>query len=182
MIPGEKSRGILPALQFLKKVNSGRTISLGKRVAVIGGGNSALDAARCARRLGSEPVILYRRSVEEMPALRSEGQALQNEGIQILPFIMPKQIITERGRVPKIECLKTQCGEVGRDGRRTPIPIEGSNFFLEFDTVIVAAGESSDFLASHLSCEDCLRRLNGAQRRSLQEGMCATEQGRFQGH
>jgi NADPH-dependent glutamate synthase beta subunit-like oxidoreductase/bacterioferritin-associated ferredoxin len=145
MIPGEKSQGIYPALEFLRKVHSGRAISLGKRVAVIGGGNSAIDAARCARRLGSEPVILYRRSVEEMPALRSERQALQNEGIQILPFVMPKEIITHKGRVQKIECLRTHLGEMGKDGRQNPIPIEGSNFFLECDTVIVAAGELSDF-------------------------------------
>ena len=129
----------------MRTVNEGRKVSLGQRVAVIGGGNSAVDAARCALRLGTRPVILYRRSIEEMPALPSERHELEREGIEILPFVMPNRMIAEGGRVRQIECLKTRPGEPEEDGRRTPVPVEGSQFSLDFDHVIVAAGESPDF-------------------------------------
>jgi heterodisulfide reductase subunit A len=141
-IPGEGSQGVVSSLDFLKKVNSDRRVVFGKKVAVIGGGNSALDAARCARRLGAEPVILYRRSTEEMPALPSERQAIEREGIQILPLVIPVRILTEEGRVRRIECLHTRLGKPGRDGRRVPIPVRGSRFSIDVDHVIVAVGES----------------------------------------
>ena len=144
-IPGEGFQGVLSSLDFLKKVNSDQRVVLRKKVAVIGGGNSALDAARCARRLGAEPVILYRRSIEEMPALPSERQALEREGIQILPLVIPVRILTEGDRVRQIECLHTRLGEPGRDGRRVPIPVQGSNFLIDVDHVIVAVGESPEF-------------------------------------
>lgn len=144
-IPGEQSQGVLSSADFLKKVNSHQKVVLGKKVAVIGGGNSALDAARCARRLGAEPVILYRRSVEEMPALPGERQALQSEGIQIMPLVIPVRILTEGDRVRRIECLHTRLGEPGKDGRRVPVPIRGSRFLIDVDHVIVAVGESPEF-------------------------------------
>jgi NADPH-dependent glutamate synthase beta subunit-like oxidoreductase/NAD-dependent dihydropyrimidine dehydrogenase PreA subunit/bacterioferritin-associated ferredoxin len=144
-IPGERSQGVLSSLDFLKRVNSGTPVVLGKKVAVVGGGNSALDAARCARRLGADPVILYRRSIDEMPALPSERQALQAEGIEILPLVLPVRILTEGDCVRRIECLRTRLGKPGRDGRRIPIPVQGSNFLVDVDQVIVAVGESPEF-------------------------------------
>ena len=144
-IPGERSQGVLSALDLLEKVNSYQQVVLGKTVAVIGGGNAALDAARCARRLESEAMILYRRSVEEMPALSSERQALETEGIQILPLVVPVRIVSEGGRVRRIECLRTRLGKPGRDGRRVPIPVQGSSFLIEVDHMIVAVGESPEF-------------------------------------
>jgi NADPH-dependent glutamate synthase beta subunit-like oxidoreductase/bacterioferritin-associated ferredoxin len=143
-IPGEESQGVLSALDFLKKVNSNQRVALGKKVAVIGGGNSALDAARCARRLGSEVIVLYRRSVDEMPALPGERQALETEGIQILPLVAPARIVSEGGCVRGIECLRTRLGEPGEDGRRVPIPVQGSSFLIEVDHVLVAVGESPE--------------------------------------
>jgi NADPH-dependent glutamate synthase beta subunit-like oxidoreductase/bacterioferritin-associated ferredoxin len=143
-IPGEEARGVLSALEFLKEVNSGKRVHLSKRIAVIGGGNSALDAARCALRLGAEPLILYRRSIEEMPALPHEREALQAEGIRILPLVIPVRILTEEDRIRGIECLRARLGEPGKDGRRVPIPVKGSTFHIEVDQVIVAAGESPE--------------------------------------
>jgi len=145
MIPGETAPGVISALDFLRTVNEGRKVSLGQRVAVIGGGNSAVDAARCALRLGTRPVILYRRSIEEMPALPSERYELEREGIEILPFVMPNRMIAEGGEIRQIECLKTRPGEPEEDGRRTPVPVEGSQFSLDINHVIVAASESPDF-------------------------------------
>ena len=145
MIPNENAPGVYSALDFLKAVNEGRKVDLGKRIAVIGGGNSAVDAVRCLRRMGLRPVILYRRSIEEMPALASERHELEREGIEIISFVTPSRIIADGGQVRQIECLKTCPGEAGEDGRRMPVPIEGSEFSLDVDNVIVAAGESPDF-------------------------------------
>ena len=100
MIPDENAPGVLSALDFLKAVNEGRKVDLGKRIAVIGGGNSAVDAARCLRRMGLRPVILYRRSIEEMPALASERHELEREGIEIISFVTPSRIIAGGGQHP----------------------------------------------------------------------------------
>ncbi|MCK5552607.1 MAG: FAD-dependent oxidoreductase, partial [Deltaproteobacteria bacterium] len=96
-IDGEHSEGILSALAFLRDVNTGQEVSPGKRIAVIGGGNSAIDAARCALRLGCQPLLLYRRSVDEMPAIPSERQELEQEGIQISSLVVPKRIVSKGG-------------------------------------------------------------------------------------
>ncbi len=146
-IPGEGAKGVFSALGLLRAVNEGRKVGLGRRVAVIGGGNSALDAARCALRLGCEPMVLYRRSIEEMPGFESERHELIQEGIQVLPFVMPSRIIVEKGKIRQIECLKTRPGEMGTDGRRVPVPVEDSEFLLDIDNVIVASGEAPDFSA-----------------------------------
>jgi NADPH-dependent glutamate synthase beta subunit-like oxidoreductase/ferredoxin len=155
MIPGEEEHGASSALDFLREINSGRKVDLAGKVAVIGGGNSAVDAARCALRLGAQPVILYRRSLEDMPALSSEVKELQREGIEIVPFVMPSRIVGGEEGVRHIECLRTVPGEPGRDGRSIPVPVEGSDFLLEIDHVIVAVGESSDLscLPAHLCAE-----------------------------
>jgi NADPH-dependent glutamate synthase beta subunit-like oxidoreductase/bacterioferritin-associated ferredoxin len=154
-VPGEDARGVFNALDVLRTVNEGRKLNLGQRVAVIGGGNSAVDAARCALRLGSRPVILYRRSANDMPALPGERHDLEREGIEILPFVMPNRIYGGEGRVRQIECLKTRPGRVGKDGRRLPVPVEGSEFLLDVDSLVVAAGELPDFsgLASSLKAK-----------------------------
>jgi NADPH-dependent glutamate synthase beta subunit-like oxidoreductase/bacterioferritin-associated ferredoxin len=144
-IKGEDSEGVLSALAFLRDVNTGQEVSLGKRIAVIGGGNSAIDAARCALRLGYQPLLLYRRSVDEMPAIPNEREELEQEGIEISSLVVPKRIVSKGGRVRQIECLRTRLGEIEEDGRRRPIPVEGSEFTLDVDNVITAVGESSDF-------------------------------------
>ncbi len=174
MIPDESSQGVISAYDFLREVNEGRKVSLGKKIVVIGGGNSAVDAVRCLRRMGLRPVILYRRSIEEMPALVSERQELLREGIEIIPFVMPTRIIAGDGRVRQIECVRTCPGEAGDDGRRVPVPIEGSEFTTDVDNVIVAAGEAPDFsgLRSHLGVKED-RLVVGPDGVTLREGVFA---------
>ena len=149
MIPGEDGKGVSSAIEFLREVNSGRKVDLSGKVAVIGGGNSAVDAARCALRLGAKPVILYRRSIEEMPALAAEREECEREGIEIVPFVTPGRIVAGEEGVRHIECLRTRPGDPDKDGRRIPVLVEGSEFSLEVDRILVAAGEGPDYSCLH---------------------------------
>jgi 2-oxoacid:acceptor oxidoreductase delta subunit (pyruvate/2-ketoisovalerate family) len=133
----------LSALEFLRTVNLGGRPSLGGRVAVIGGGNTAIDTARAALRLGALPTILYRRSREEMPAFESEIEDALEEGVKILYLVSPVRIVAQ-GPVQRIECARNRLGEKEPDGRRRPIPIEGSVFQIEVDIVFSATGEAPD--------------------------------------
>jgi heterodisulfide reductase subunit A-like polyferredoxin len=143
-IPGEEAKGVIHAVAFLRKVNSGEKVVVGKKVAVIGGGNAAMDAARVARRLGAEVKVVYRRSRSEMPASDEEVSAAEAEGIEIMFLANPARIIAERGRVTRLECLKMKLGEPDDSGRRRPVPIAGSEFFIDVDTVIPALGQAPD--------------------------------------
>jgi len=142
-IPGEDSPGVIQAIDFLRDVNMGREVNIGQKVAIIGGGNTAVDASRVARRLGSQVKIIYRRSRTEMPATPAEVKGAEEEGIELIFLTNPTKIITEDGKVSKIECIKMKLGEPDASGRRRPIPIEGSEFILEVDTVITALGQVS---------------------------------------
>jgi len=143
-IEGEGLSGVFHALDLLGKINQGKKIKLGNRVGVIGGGNVAVDAARIALRLGSKRVaILYRRSREEMPANPWEVKEAEKEGVEIQFLLAPKRVLGE-DKVAGIECIRMTLGEPDETGRRRPIPIEGSEFILELDNVILAVGESSD--------------------------------------
>jgi len=144
-IPGEEAEGVLSGLEFLRKVNSGEAVALGQRVAIIGGGNTAMDAARSALRLGAEPLIIYRRTKEEMPAWEEEVAEAEEEAIEFIFLSSPVKILTENGKVKGIECLKNLLGPPGKDGRRQPQPIAGSNFALPVDAVISSIGETPDF-------------------------------------
>ena len=144
-IPGEDAKGVISGLEFLQKVNSGQTVDLGQRVAIIGGGNTAMDAARSALRLEGKPLIIYRRTKEEMPAWEEEVAETAEENIEFIFLSSPVKIITENGKVKGVECIKNLLGPVGKDGRREPRPIEGSNFTLPVDAVISAIGEMPDF-------------------------------------
>jgi NADPH-dependent glutamate synthase beta subunit-like oxidoreductase len=127
----------------------GKRVHVGERVAVIGGGNVAIDAARTALRLGAkEAHILYRRTSEEMPANPYEVKEAEQDGVKIQFLVAPKKIIGNNGKATSLECLKMALGEPDETGRRTPKPIEGSEFTLPFDTIILAIGESPniDFL------------------------------------
>ena len=142
-IPGEDSNGVVSGLDFLKQVTLGNSVALGAKVVVVGGGNTAVDAARTARRLGaSEVTIIYRRSAEEMPAFKEEVVAAEKEGIRVLYLTMPVQIHGSGKQAARLECLKTRVGEEDENGRRRPEPIAGTNFMLDVDTVIAALGES----------------------------------------
>jgi len=143
-VPGEESAGVMSGVSFLQKVNSGKTVDLGKRVAIIGGGNTAMDAARAALRLGAKPLVLYRRTKEEMPAWEEEISEAEEEQIEFIFLSSPVKILTENGKVKGIECVRHLLGPPGKDGRREPRPIENSNFTLPADSVISAIGEAPD--------------------------------------
>jgi heterodisulfide reductase subunit A-like polyferredoxin len=145
-IEGEDLEGVYPGVDFLREVNLGNRISLGDRVAVIGGGNVAMDSVRTALRTGSSnPFVIYRRSMEEMPASEEEIEECREEGIEIMPLTNPIRVISENGKVKGIECIKMELGEPDESGRRRPIPIEGSEFTMEIDTLIPAIGQESDW-------------------------------------
>ncbi len=149
-VPNEESRGVIPGLEFLSDVNLGQAVNrhtswrLGKKVAVIGGGNTAMDAARVALRLGAKPVILYRRTKNEMPAIPDEIESARVEGIAFSFLVAPVQVLAKRGQVVGIELLKMRLGEPDSSGRRRPVPVPKSNFRLAFDTIIPAIGEIVD--------------------------------------
>ncbi len=143
--PGEESRGVIHALDFLQRVNSGEKVALGDRVAVIGGGNAAIDASRVALRLGTKEVlIIYRRSRAEMPAAAEEIEGAEQEGVKIHFLATPVRALAKDGQLTGIECIQMQLGEPDASGRRRPIPIEGSEFTIDVDNVIIAIGQGVD--------------------------------------
>ena len=145
-IEGEDLEGVYPGLDYLRRVNLGEAVALGKNVAVIGGGNVAIDAARSARRLGAENAfILYRRGLEEMPSRVEEIAECREEGIAIHTLTQPVRFSGENGRVRAIECVKTRLTELDESGRRSPEPIPGSEFTFEVDAVITALGQETDW-------------------------------------
>jgi len=140
-VEGEELAGVIDCLSLLRAVNSGQRFDVGRRVIVIGGGNSAIDAARTALRLGAENVkILYRRSRAEMPAGKEELESAFEEGVELIELAAPVKIVREDG-VLKITCVKMKLGEVDSSGRRRPEPITGSEFILEADTIVKALGQ-----------------------------------------
>jgi len=145
-IPGEDAEGVLSGMEVLTSINLGKEIKIGKKVGVIGGGNSAVDAARAVLRTGmAETVtIFYRRTIAEMPAFKEEVEAALEEGIKIQFLTAPKRIISEDGKLKACEFIRMRLGEVDETGRRRPIPIDGSEFTVELDTLIVAIGERPD--------------------------------------
>ncbi len=144
-IPGEDSPGVLDALSFLKRANGGEKVAIGQRVAVVGGGNSAMDAARVALRLGAKEVsIVYRRSRAEMPAAAEEIEETEHEGIKLVTLAAPTKVLTENGRVTGIQNIKMELGAPDASGRRRPVPIEGSEYIMGVDNVIMAIGQAVD--------------------------------------
>ena len=144
-VPGEDTEGVIPGVKFLKRANSGEKVKVGDRVCVIGGGNTAIDSARVAARLGAGHVsILYRRSRAEMPAIPEEVEAALTEGIEIQFLVAPTEVIVKDGKVNSIRCLRMELGEPDDSGRRRPVPIPGSEFNVDADTVIVAIGQAPD--------------------------------------
>jgi len=152
-IPGENLNGVYSANEFLIRTNLMKAylfpeydtpIKVGKIVAVIGGGNVAMDAARSALRLGAEEVyIIYRRSREELPARLEEVENAEEEGITFMLLTNPIRFIgDERGNLKMMECIKMELGAPDESGRRRPVPIKGSEFKLEVDTAIIAIGQT----------------------------------------
>ena len=151
-IPGENAVGVYSANEFLTRVNlmqaykfpqADTPVKIGKQVIVLGGGNSAMDAARCAKRLGPEKVsVVYRRSQEEMPARKEEVLNAMEEGIEFQFLTIQKEVIVdEKGHVVALKCLKARLGEPDEKGRRKPVAIENSDFLIPADSIIVAIGQ-----------------------------------------
>jgi 2-oxoacid:acceptor oxidoreductase delta subunit (pyruvate/2-ketoisovalerate family) len=144
-VPGEDLDGVINAVDFLRVVALGQHVEVGERVAVVGGGNSAIDAARTAKKLGATDVmILYRRSREEMPALPQEIAEAEKDGVKFYFLVAPKQIIGENGKVKAIECLRMRLGEPDESGRRRPVPVSASEHQYEVDNVIPALGQLAE--------------------------------------
>jgi nitroreductase/thioredoxin reductase len=134
-IKGEEN-GIYSGLAFLKSVKKGHPLAIGKKVLVIGGGNTAIDAARAVRRLGSDVTILYRRTASEMPAHREEVDAAVTEGVKI-NFLLAPVAVNNNG----LTCVKMELGDADESGRPKPVPVKSSEFDVPFDTVIAAVGQ-----------------------------------------
>ncbi len=152
-IPGENLKGVYSANEFLTRINLMKAYTdssdtpimplKGKKVAVVGGGNVAMDAARCAKRLGAEVYIVYRRGMEELPARKEEVEHAEEEGIIFKTLCNPVEIFAdENDDVNKIRCIRMELGEPDASGRRRPIVKEGSEFEMEMDCVIMALGTS----------------------------------------
>ncbi|MBW2120191.1 MAG: FAD-dependent oxidoreductase, partial [Deltaproteobacteria bacterium] len=152
-IEGENLEGVYGGLDYLRQINRGESVKLGKNVAIIGGGNTATDAARSARRSGAENAfILYRRGLEEMPANAEEIKECQEEGISIKTLAQPLRFIGENGRVKAIECIKTKLTEPDESGRPKPEPVPDSVFTMEVDAVINALGQEADWACLTPEC------------------------------
>jgi heterodisulfide reductase subunit A-like polyferredoxin len=152
-LEGEDLEGVVGGLDYLRRVNGGESVPLGDRVAVIGGGNVAMDAVRTALRWGAKaPFIIYRRSEAEMPAGAEEVAECRDEGIDLMPLTNPVGIIRENGRVTAIECQKMELGEPDESGRRRPVPIPNSEFTIQIDTLMPAIGQESDWACLTEEC------------------------------
>ncbi len=151
-IPGESLNGVYSANEYLTRINLMKAYKKGaktplkhsKKVAVVGGGNVAMDAARCAKRMGAEEVyIVYRRSMNELPARKEEVEHAEEEGIIFKTLNNPVEVVgDENGMVKGLKCIKMELGEPDESGRRKPVPVEGSEFVLDVDTMIMAIGTS----------------------------------------
>ncbi len=143
-VPGEDSPGVLEGVTFLREVSLREKYAIGKRVAVVGGGNVAMDAARTAVRLGAaEVTVLYRRTREEMPAHDEEVAEALHEGVKFEFLTIPAKI-TADGNGLQVECQRMELGQPDASGRRRPVPVAGSEFSLTFDNLITAIGQSPD--------------------------------------
>jgi NADPH-dependent glutamate synthase beta subunit-like oxidoreductase len=143
-VPGEDSPGVSDCVTFLRDISLGKSVKVGKRVAVTGGGNAAIDSARSALRLGaSEVTILYRRTEEEMPANPEEVEQAVAEGIK-LEFLVNPTRISRVGDALEVECIRMKLGAVDSSGRKRPEPQKGSEFTMTFDNVIEAIGQQPE--------------------------------------
>jgi len=139
-VPGRELQGVYPALDFLSRIARGEKNEIGRQVAVIGGGNAAIDSARTALRLGAEVTIVYRRAKEDMPAITEETEQALEEGAQLVTLVAPVRVLGENGRVTGLEVAKTVLGPFDSSGRRTPVPTD-EKYIIPCDMIIEAIGE-----------------------------------------
>lgn len=153
---GENHPEVVSGVEILRRVAAGEDPGLREKALVVGGGNTAMDAARSAHRLGSEVRVIYRRTRAEMPAITEEIDECLAEGIPIEFLSAPVKVHSEDGKITRAECIRMKLGEPDASGRRRPIPVEGSNFFIETDQIITAIGETPDlsFVSGELKIEN----------------------------
>jgi NADPH-dependent glutamate synthase beta subunit-like oxidoreductase/Pyruvate/2-oxoacid:ferredoxin oxidoreductase delta subunit len=156
-IPGEDLQGVIHGVTFMRMVNLEENLKMGSRVAVVGGGNTAMDSARSSLRLGAKEVfIIYRRSREEMPVDPRELEQVEEEGIKVHYLTQPIRVLSRDGiRVSGVQCIRNRLGDPEKDGRRRPIPIEGTEFDIDIDLLIPAVSQSPDisFLPEEIGLE-----------------------------
>jgi heterodisulfide reductase subunit A len=144
-IEGEDAENVWTGTDFLHKVNQGEAVEVGQKVVVIGGGDTAIDAARVARRLGADATVLYRRTKDEMPAIDEEITGAEEEGVNIEFLAAPIEIYGNNGKATGMKCQRMELGEPDASGRRRPVPIDGDTFDLDFSTLIAAISQAPDF-------------------------------------
>lgn len=143
-LEGEESGGVFSALEFLSMIAAGKLPDVGPECVVVGGGNSAVDAARTARRLGARVTIVYRRGRSEMPAHASEIEDAIVEGVALEELAIPHELIVDSGRLTGVRCLRARLGDPDASGRRAPVPVPGSEFVIPAASVVNALGEQVD--------------------------------------
>jgi NADPH-dependent glutamate synthase beta subunit-like oxidoreductase len=144
-VPGENVSNVFSGTEFLNLVNRGEKVEIGNKVIVIGGGDTAIDAARVSKRLGAEVTLLYRRTRAEMPAVASEIEGALEEGVQIEFLAAPVEVLEQDGRANKLRAIRMQLGEPDSSGRPRPVPQPGSEFELEASAIIAAISQEPDF-------------------------------------
>jgi NADPH-dependent glutamate synthase beta subunit-like oxidoreductase len=151
--PGEDAENVLSGVEFLRLANSGNPTPLGNRVVVVGGGDTAIDAARVALRMGARVTLLYRRTRNEMPAIEEEIAGAEEEGVEFRFLATPVEILSENGRAVAVRCQEMELGEPDESGRRRPMPIAGKEFTLETEAIIAAVSQMPDFRGIGASAE-----------------------------
>lgn len=144
-VEGEDAENVMSGVEFLNRIHRGEKIDVGDNVIVVGGGDTAIDAARICRRLGATTTILYRRTIAEMPAIREEIEEAQKEGVKLEYLAAPIGFVKDGNRIIKMRCIRMELGEPDESGRRRPIPKEGSEFEIQASTVIPAISQAPDF-------------------------------------
>jgi len=177
-VEGENGlKGYFECLSLLREFNLGRNVDVGKRIIVVGGGYAALDAARTALRMGSDKVtILYRRALEDMPSGPEEVDEARAEGVEVQVQSLPTAILSQRGRVQGVRCVRTKMGKRGKTGRRPFTVIEGTDFEVEADSIIAAVGQEPDL--SWLPEDYLLGRARG-NTLAVTEGLATSLEGVF---
>jgi NADPH-dependent glutamate synthase beta subunit-like oxidoreductase/Pyruvate/2-oxoacid:ferredoxin oxidoreductase delta subunit len=145
-VDGEDAENVFTGVGFLNMVNSGKPVDIGDKVAVIGGGDTAIDAARISRRLGAKEVtILYRRTRTEMPAIDEEIDGALEEGVKIEYLVAPAEVVRDGARAVGLKCIRMELGEPDESGRRRPVPVAGSEFLVETTCIIPAISQEPEF-------------------------------------
>jgi len=143
-IPGEDGKDVIDAVELLRRLNLNQKVKLGQEVAVIGGGNAAIDAVRTIHRMGKDVKLLYRRTRDEMPAEEEEIEEAIKEGIEIQYLTAPVKICMQDNKLKKLDCVKMELGDMDQSGRRRPVPVKGSEFSLKTDTLVTAISQQPE--------------------------------------